>query len=286
MKDKIVMVTGANSGIGRVTATQLAKMGATVVMVCRNQEKGIAVRDDINAEIGMERTHLLLADFSDQASIRKMAEAFKQKFDRLDILINNAGGVIDRHETTVDGFEWMMGVNHFGYFLTTHYLLETIPVKQNSRIINVASMAHRMGYLDWSNMNAEKKFSTWGQYGLTKLCNILFTNYLAKQLEPDRITVNALHPGVVHSNFGKNTYPALVNRILQSVGDRLMLTPEKGARTTIYLATSPEVSKDTGMYFVKCKRVHPSSAATDMENAHKLWNWSLEKTGIQQFGAV
>ncbi len=162
------MVTGANSGIGRVTATELAKMGATVVMVCRNEDKGKAVMDDINAEIGMERVHLLLADFSSQASIKTMADTYKSKFDRLDILINNAGGIMNKKQYTADGFEWMMGVNHLGYFLTTHYLLDVMPRRSGARIINVSSMAHRFAQLDWDNLNAEKSFNSMRTYGLSK----------------------------------------------------------------------------------------------------------------------
>jgi NAD(P)-dependent dehydrogenase (short-subunit alcohol dehydrogenase family) len=286
MKNKIVMVTGANSGIGRVTASELAKMGATVVMVCRNEEKGRAVMDDINAEIGMERVHLLLADFSRHSSIKEMAQQFRSKFDRLDILVNNAGVIVNKKQFTPDGFEWMMGVNHLGYFLTTHYLLELMPRKEGARIINVSSAAHRFAKLDWDNLNAEKSFNSMRTYGLSKLANILFTKYLAKQLENDGITVNCLHPGVVHTNFGKDTYPAFVNVFLNFIGDRIMLSAEQGARTSIYLASSPEVAGYTGQYFARRKRVFPSSVASDPDNALKMWQWSMTACGIKEYGKV
>ncbi len=282
MTEKMVMVTGANSGIGRVTARELAKMGYTVVMVCRNEEKGLAVRDDINADVGMERVHLLLADFSSHASIKKMTDEYKSRFDRLDVLVNNAGLMTSSLKTTEDGFEYMMGVNHFGYFLNTHYLLEIIKSTPHARIVNVASMAHRFSTLDWNNMNAEIKFSALGQYGLTKLCNILFTNKLAEYLEGTGVTANSLHPGVVNSNFGKGSYPSFVH----SLGNIFMISPEKGARTSIYLASSPEVGNFTGTYFVDCKRRFPSSVAAKKENADRLWDWSMEKSGIESFGQV
>lgn len=264
------MVTGANSGIGRVTAAELAKMGATVVMVCRNEEKGRAVMDDINAELGMQRVHLLLADFSRHSSIREMSLQFRNKFNRLDVLVNNAGGIVNKKQFTPDGFEWMMGVNHLGYFLTTHYLLETMPRKAGARIINVSSAAHRIAQLDWDNLNAEKSFNAMRTYGLSKLANILFTKQLAKELENDGITVNCLHPGVVHTNFGKETYPAIVNFLLNAIGDRIFLNAEQGARTSIYLASSPEVAGYTGQYFVKNKRTQPSSVAQNPDNALKM----------------
>lgn len=284
MKDKIAMVTGANSGIGRVTALELARMGATVVMVCRNEEKGRAVMEDINADVGLERVHLLLADFSMQSSIKSMAEEFKQKFDRLDILINNAGGLINSKRFTPDGFEWMMGVNHLGYFLTTHYLLDVMPRRSGARIINVASLAHRFAQLDWDNLNAEKSFNAFRTYGLSKLANILFSNKLAKLLESDQITVNSLHPGAVNTNFGKEGYPALVNIFLQALGDRILLSSEQGAQTSIYLASSPEVNNVTGGYFSRKKKVQPSGVASDPENAHKLWLWSMAATGVGVYG--
>lgn len=282
MNGKIVMVTGANSGIGRVTARELALKGATVVMVCRDEEKGEAVRDDINATIGGERTHLLLADFSNHDSIRKMSEEFKRKFTQLDVLINNAGLMVKNLEYTVDGFETMMGVNHFGYFLNTHYLLDALLESREARIVNVASMAHRFASVEWDNLNGEKNFQFFKQYSLSKLFNIFFTNHLSGLLAEKNITVNSLHPGVVNSNFGKTLYPSIV----QTINNWIMISPEKGAETSIYLASSSEVAHITGTYFANCKRRFPSSLASNEKVAEKAWNWSLEKTGIHEFGVV
>lgn len=282
MTNKIVMVTGANSGIGRVTSRELAKMGATVVMVCRDQLKGQAVQDDINAEIGMDRVHLLIADFSSHESIRKMTEQFKLQFDRLDVLVNNAGLIVKDKIFTEDGFEYTMGVNHFGYFLNTHYLLDVLKKSNKARIVNVASMAHRMGTLDFDNMNGEKSFQYFNQYCLTKLCNIQFTNHLSKYLEGTHITANSLHPGMVNSNFGNGSYPSIVNVL----GSLIMISPEKGAETSIYLASSSEVKNVTGAYFAKSKRAFPSAFANNAKACEKLWNWSLEKTNIETFGKI
>lgn len=282
MTDKVVMVTGANSGIGRVTARELARLGATVVMVCRNPDKGQAVCDDINADVGMERVHLLLADFSSHESIRQMTDTFKSRFDKLDVLVNNAGLMVKRRQQTEDGLEYMMGVNHFGYFLNTHYLLDVLKAGPRARIVNVASMAHRFTGIDWDNMNGEKQFNYFRQYGLTKLCNILFTNHLADYLEGTSITANSLHPGVVNSNFGQNAYPSFVNKL----GEYFMVSPEKGAQTSVYLSSSSEVENFTGTYFVNCRRRFPSSLASNKDVAQKLWDWSLEKSGIQEFGHI
>ena len=180
---KIIVVTGANSGIGKETAKALALKRATIILVCRDEAKGYA-------------------DFSRHQSIKAFSEDFYKKYDHLDVLVNNAGLVLSEKQITPDGFEWMFGVNHLGYFLTTHYLLPALKKAKKARIVNVASIAHRFTGFDINNLNAEKNFSQFGTYGLSKLCNILFTRYLAKELEKTNITVNSLHPGTIASNFG------------------------------------------------------------------------------------
>jgi NAD(P)-dependent dehydrogenase (short-subunit alcohol dehydrogenase family) len=174
MKNKIVVITGGNSGIGRVTATEIAKMGAQVVLVCRNEQKARAVQEDINALTGLNNCDLFTCDFSSHASIKKFAKSFRMKYNHIDVLINNAGAILGEREVSVDGFEMMFATNHLGYFLTTHYLLDLLKASESARVVNVASLAHRFTNMRWSDLQAEKFFNSWIQYGHTKLMNILF----------------------------------------------------------------------------------------------------------------
>lgn len=283
MENKIYLITGANSGIGKETARAIAKMGATVVMACRNLQKAQAVCDDINAETGLNNVSVIEVDVSSQESIRNMAIAFGKKFDKLDVLINNAGFIAEKKEMTTDGYESMFGINHLGYFLTSHYLLPYLRKSPKARIVNVASVAHRFAQLDWKNLNAEKSFSSMRTYGLSKLCNILFTKELALYLKNTNITVNALHPGGVNSNFGKNN-DNLFGKLVTYFGSLVLISSADGAKTSIYLATSPEVDGVSGKYYAKYKPASLSAAASNPENAKKLWEISLQLTGIEQFG--
>lgn len=283
MENKIYLITGANSGIGKETARAIAKMGATVVMACRNLQKANAVCDDINAETGLNNVSVLEVDIASQESIRNMAIAFGKKFDKLDVLINNAGFIAEKKELTKDGFESMFGINHLGYFLTTHYLLPYLRKAPKARIVNVASVAHRFAQLDWKNLNAEKSFNSMRNYGLSKLCNILFTKELALHLKNTNITVNALHPGGVNSNFGKNN-DNLFGKLVTYFGSLVLISSADGAKTSIYLATSPEVDGVTGKYYAKYKPSSLSAAASNPENAKKLWEISLQLTGVEQYG--
>ena len=282
MTEKIVMVTGANSGIGRMTARDLAKKGYTVVMVCRNEAKGVAIMDDINAEVGVDRAHLLIADLSDKNSLRSMSEDFKRKYDKLDVLVNNAGVMVRELQKTEDGIEYMMGVNHFGTFMNTHFMLESLQEAPHARIVNVASIAHHFAKLDWDNMNAEKHFSFFRQYALSKLCNIMFTKKLASVLDKERITANSLHPGVIGSDFWKEAFSPLIHKL----SSWMMTTPERGAETSIYLASSEEVKNYTGAYFVKSKVKFPSLLASNRKQIDKLWDWSMEQMNLDKFGQV
>jgi len=284
MENKIYLITGANSGIGKETARAIAKMGATVIMACRNIQKAQAVCDDINAETGLNNVSILQVDVSSQASIRNMADAFGKKYDKLDVLINNAGLIAENKEMTDDGFESMFGTNHLGYFLTTHYMLPYLKKAPKARIINVASVAHRFASLDWKNLNAEKSFSSMRTYGLSKLCNILFTKELAIYLKNTNITTNALHPGGVNSNFGKNNNN-IFGTLVKYFGNFVLISSTDGAKTSIYLATSPEVEGISGKYYAKYKPASLSAAASNPENAKKLWDISLQLTGIEHYGS-
>lgn len=285
MKEKVVVITGSNSGIGRITATEIAKMGAQVVMVCRNEQKAKAVQDDINALTGLNNCDLFLCDFSSHQSIKKFAKEIRTRYNHIDVLINNAGVVLGKRELTEDGFEKMFATNHLGYFLVTHYLLDLLKASESGRIVNVSSVAHRFTGMNWDNLQAEKRFNMWIQYGHTKLMTILFNKELAYQLKKNtNITANCLHPGNVNTNIGSNGNKLM--RFLTSNFGFVLTSPEKGAETSIYLATSPLVHHKTGLYWYRKNPTIPSLEAISSENARKLWEISLQLTGIKEFGVV
>lgn len=201
---KICLVTGGNSGIGKATAVELAKMGATVVIVSRDKEKGETAVADIVAKSGNKNVELIQADLSSQDSIHKLAEEFKARHNKLHILINNAGVYLTKRTITPDGFESTFAVNHLGPFLLTSLLIEILKSSAPSRIVNVSSDAHNGAKMDFDDLQAEKRFSGWQAYGQSKLAMILFTHELAKKLEGTGVTVNSAHPGVVRTHFAKN----------------------------------------------------------------------------------
>jgi len=278
MQHKTVIITGANSGIGKATAIALAKKGAHIVMVCRNPEKGAAAQKEIIAASKSNKVAIHLCDFSSQQQIRQAAATLQECYPKIDVLLNNAGMIMHEKQLTEDGLEMTFAVDHLGYFLFTNLLLDTLRNTPNARIINVASEAHRMvSKIDWDNLQAEKKFSQWGSYGLAKLGNILFTYELAHQLNGTGITVNCLHPGVVSTNFGQ-TGGWLKHAM--SLISWFLISPEKGAETSIYLASSPDVATITGKYFDKKKASKSSALSYDKAVAKKLWNISAKLTGL------
>lgn len=285
MKNKVVVITGGNSGIGRITATEIAKMGAKVVLVCRNERKAKAVQDDINALTGLNNCDLFICDFSSHTSIRNFGLAFREKYDKVDVLINNAGAILGDRQVNEDGYEMMFATNHLGYFLVTHYLLDLLKKSEQGRVVNVASLAHRFTNMRWDDLQAEKFFNSWIQYGLSKLCNILFNKELARQLKnTTNITVNCLHPGNINSNFGKTGHP-LLSFLMNNFGF-VLTSPEKGAETSIYLATAPEVRSKTGLYWYRKNPTIPSLEAISSENASRLWEISMKLTGIKEYGNI
>jgi NAD(P)-dependent dehydrogenase (short-subunit alcohol dehydrogenase family) len=281
LNGKVCMVTGANSGIGKVTALELARMGATVVLVCRSRSRGEQALEEIRRETGSSAVELMVADLSSQASARELAAAFRQKYDRLHVLVNNAGAIFPRRELTVDGLESTFALNHLGYFLLTNLLLDLIRASAPARIVNVSSGAHAMGAINFADLQAERKFNSWRAYGQSKLANILFTVELARRLEGTGVTVNCLHPGLVGTQFGAGYYAdSPLARAVGSLMPLFAISPEKGAETSIYLATSPEVAGVTGKYFAKKRPVKPSRAATDMALAERLWQVSAQLTDL------
>lgn len=275
MTGKVVAITGANAGIGRETAVGLARLGATVVMASRDAGRGAEALADVRERSGSTTVDLLALDLADSASIRTFATEFLARYDRLDVLIDNAGLVMARRTTTADGFETTFGVNHLGHFSLTDLLLDRLRASAPSRIVVVASQAHKMARrgLAFDDLQSQRRYRGLDAYSKSKLANILYTRELARRLAGTGVTVNAVHPGYVASRFGRDGdmrfEPAL------KLGAKLFaITAEEGARTSIYLASSPAVSGVTGQYFAKCKSVSMSKAARDDVAARRLWDAS------------
>lgn len=277
MKGKVVLITGATNGIGLEAARAIAKKGARVVIVGRNPQKTHEVAAQLTQESGAE-VSAILGDLSLMRDVRKVADEFRQKFDRLDVLLNNAGAVFNTYQRTDEGNEMTFALNHLNYFLLTHLLLDMLKASAPARIINVSSDAHRVGKLDVDNLQSEKGFSAFGAYGRSKLENVMFTYALARRLEGTGVTVNALHPGFVRTGFGHNMSGIFSN--LARLAQIFAITTEQGAQTSIYLATSPEVEGVSGKYFVKSKAVKSSDASYDETAWKRLWAVSETLTGI------
>jgi NAD(P)-dependent dehydrogenase (short-subunit alcohol dehydrogenase family) len=275
MPGKICLITGGTNGIGKSTAQKLAQVGATVVIVGRSAQKTRQVVEEIRLATGSKNVDSLLADLSSQQEVRRLASDFKGKYSQLHVLLNNAGGTFTTRQLSVDGIEMTLALNHLAYFLLTNLLLDMLRVSAPARIINVSSDAHSGGKIDFDNLQGERSYSGFGPYGNSKLANILFTTELARRLEGTGVTANALHPGLTRTGFGRNN-PGLLMTIMGVVIPLIARSPEKGAKTSIYLASSPEVQGTTGKYFVDCKITQPAPQATDSAVAKKLWDISAE----------
>ena len=278
MHGKVCVVTGANSGIGRVAALGLAERGATVVLVCRNEERGGPVLEEIRRS-GRGSAVLLVADLASQRQVRAAAAAFLARFDRLDVLVNNAGVAgWGTRLVTEDGLERTFAVNHLAPFLLTALLLDRLKASAPARVVTVSSAAHRNYALDFDDLQGERRYSAFGAYSRSKLANILFTNELARRLEGSGVTANCLHPGVVATGIFRN-----LPRWMRMVFVRpLALSPEKGADTMLYLAAAPEVAGVSGHYFVRRKARRPSRAARDDAAARRLWAASEALTAASE----
>ena len=287
MTGKACLVTGANQGIGKETAAALARMGATVVMTSRDRAKGEAALADVRSRSG-GNAELMLVDFGSFASTRQFAADFKSRYERLHVLVNNAGAIITTRGETADGFETTFGVNHLGYFLLTNLLLDTIRSSAPARIVNVASRAHLRSAMDFHDLNSRQgRYSAMTVYARSKLANVLFTYELARRLEGTGVTANCLHPGVVRTGFGKNNagFAKLIFQTFQVAARPFILSPEKGAATSIYLASSQEVESVTGKYFAACREIPSSPASYDEAAQRRLWEVSEGMCGLKA-GAV
>ena len=272
MKNQVCVVTGANSGIGEETALSLAKLGATVILLCRNYERGNITLKNIISESNNKNVELMLCDLSSQNSIFDFTSKFKNKYDRLNVLINNAGILLNKRTISVDGIENTFAINHLGPFILTNSLLNLLKSSSPSRIINVSSSAHYRANFDIDNLQGEKKYSSFDAYCKSKLYNVLFTYELSRKLAGSNVTVNCLHPGFIPTNLFANSsffYKAIV-KILSPI----LIDAKSGSKTSTYLATSKDVENITGKYFVKCKPKKSSKISYDKSTSKNLWNIS------------
>lgn len=280
MKDKVCLITGATSGIGKETALALAKMGSAIIVNGKDKKRGEETITEIKKISGNENVELMIANLSSLNEVRKLADRLKGKYDKLDILINNAAVFYTSRNLSIDGIEMQFAVNHLSHFLLTNLLLETLRKSNSAKIINVSSNAHYQGRINFDDINFEKRYFGWTVYCQSKLANVLFTYELADRLDPKQVTVNALHPGTVRTNIvGK--YASFIYRLGWNLQKPLMLPVEEGAKTSIYLASSEEVKGITGLYFVKCKSQKSSDISYDKMLARKLWYLSKKLTGFQ-----
>jgi NAD(P)-dependent dehydrogenase (short-subunit alcohol dehydrogenase family) len=280
MRGKTCVVTGASNGIGKAAAVALGRMGAELVLICRDRARGEAAVAEVAAASGGRRPDLLLADLASQAEIRRLAAECLASGRPIHVLLNNAGVINLRREVTADGLEATFALNHLGYFLLTHLLLDRIRASAPARIVNVASDAHRFarGGLDFDDLQSEKGYSSMAVYGRSKLANILFTRELARRLEGSGVTVNAVHPGAVATGFASNN--GWLAKTVMWLGSPFLRTPEKGAETSIYCCTAPELARVTGRYFANSREARPNRFATDDAAASRLFEVSAKLVGV------
>ncbi len=278
MKGRTCVVTGANSGIGKATATGLARQGAHVVMVSRDGPRGEAAQAEIQSVTGNPSVDLLLADLSSQTAVRTLAAEITSSLDSLHVLVNNAGVLVSPRVETVDGLEYTFAVNHLAPFLLTNLLLDLLTASAPARVVTVTSNAHRMGRIRFDDLQGHNRFRAMGAYSQSKLGNILFTYELARRVEGRGVTVNCVHPGGVNTNFGNNTKGAFA--AMFRFFKPLMRSPEKGAETVLYAATAPEMEGVTGEYLVDRESRASSRRSYDEGLARQLWDVSAELTGL------
>jgi NAD(P)-dependent dehydrogenase (short-subunit alcohol dehydrogenase family) len=279
MQDKVCVVTGATSGVGLQTATELALRGARVVLVGRDPPRGVEAVELVKRRAPKADVAIHYADLARLDQVRELGAALHAALPRIDVLINNAGAMFQRRQLTAYGLEKTFALNHMAYFLLSDLLRDRLIASAPSRIVNVASDAHRGVTLDFDDLQGEKRYSGFRAYQRSKLCNILFTRELARRLDGTGVTVNCLHPGFVATRFGEENGGLF--RLAINLAKRVAaITPERGALTSLYLATSSEVAGKTGGYYEKSKLATPSAAAQDDETARRLWEVSARIAGM------
>lgn len=277
VSDKVCLITGATSGLGKETALALAKMGATVVIVGRNQTKTQACAEQIKRDSCNNAVDFLIADLASQKSIRQLAHTFLTKYDQLHVLVNDAGVVMQYPQLTSEGIETTFAVNHLAPFLLTNLLLELLKASAPSRIITVSSNSQAVGKINFEDLNLTKDFNALRAYFQSKLANVLFTYELAERLKDTSVTANCVHPGIINSNLGHNNDTTLF-KVLIMLSRPLGITPEEAARATTYLAASPQVEGINGKYFSHRKAIPSSKASYDKSLQKRLWEVSEELT--------
>jgi NAD(P)-dependent dehydrogenase (short-subunit alcohol dehydrogenase family) len=276
-----VVVTGATQGIGLVAAEAMAAMGAQTIITARDAARGEKARAHIVAAAGHDDVHVVDVGFASMASIRQGAAQVRGLTDRVHVLLNNVGAIFTERAMSRDGLELTFATNHIGYFLWTHELLDVVKGSAPARIVNVSSLAHRAASgVAFDDLERRRGYSGIGVYGETKLMNILFTRALARRLDGTGVTVNAIHPGAIASGFGTNN-TGVFGFATRHLGRFVLATPEKGARTSIYVCTSPDVAGTTGAYFANCRRAKTSRVAEDDAAAARLWELSETVCGIR-----
>ena len=285
MHNKIALVTGANTGMGKAIATELARQGAIVVMVARSRQKGEEAREEIAATTGNSSVDLLVADLSSQQAVRHLVQEFQQRYAHLHVLVNNAGAHTSdpQRQMSVDGIEMVLAINHLSAFLLTNELLGTMHASGSARIVNVASNSMTRT-INLDDLQSEQKFEPWEAYGQAKLAMVMCGYVLARRLTGTGITVNALHPGIMATNIIKNVAPPIA-RPFVGIIKHFLQTPEQGAQTALYLATSPEVEGVTGKYFIKSKPTPSVPISYDEALQEQVWNVSTDLVGLKHSNA-
>lgn len=282
LNDKTVLVTGANSGIGYETALGLAAIGARVGMVCRNRAKGEAAQEAIRSLAGNTAVDLFVADLGSQAEIARLVDEVGAAYDQLDVLVNNAGVILLSRETSADGYELTLATNHLAPYQLTVGLIDRLKAVDQPRVVTVSSMAHQRAQIHFADLQLERKYGAIRAYGQSKLANILFASELAERTRASGIISTSMHPGGVATNFGRynSGIRGAIWRGLTTAGKRVMRSPQKGAETVVWLASSPDAVADNGAYFFDRKVKQPSKRARDAEIARRLWEVSAELTGV------
>ncbi|XP_040023654.2 retinol dehydrogenase 12, like [Gasterosteus aculeatus] len=278
LEDKTVLITGANTGIGKETAVDLAKRGAKVIMACRDMERGQAAAKEVIEISGSQNVVCMKLDLADSKSIREFAEAINQGEPKLNILINNAGVMVCPYGKTQDGFEMQIGVNHFGHFLLTHLLIDLIKRSAPARVVTVSSMAHSWGSINLEDINSEKSYDKKSAYSQSKLANVLFTRSLAKKLEGSGVTTYSLHPGVVQTDLWRHLSGP--QQFAMKIVSPFTKTSSQGAQTSIYCAVEPSLGKESGGYYSDCAPASCSAAGKDDVLAQKLWDLSCRMLSL------